>query len=65
MGRSRYYKKKEPIDGANDGASGVGVLMEIARILHTNKIGTGIDIIMLDAEDYGQPDECARPNEER
>ena len=57
-------RKKEPIDGANDGASGVGVLLEIARVLHENKLGTGIDLILLDAEDYGQPDDIAPPNED-
>ena len=44
-----------PIDGANDGASGVGVLMEIARVLNSNPINTGIDIILFDLEDYGAP----------
>ena len=44
-----------PIDGANDGASGVGVLMEIARVLNSNPINTGIDIIFFDLEDYGAP----------
>lgn len=42
-----------PIDGANDGASGVGVLLEIARQLSKTPIETGIDIILFDAEDYG------------
>lgn len=42
-----------PIDGANDGASGVGVLIEIARLLQTNKPNVGVDIIFFDAEDYG------------
>lgn len=44
-----------PIDGANDGASGVGVLMEIARILKNNPINVGVDIILFDLEDYGAP----------
>lgn len=50
-----------PILGANDGASGVGVLMEIARILgqqaakKNNLPNSGIDIILFDAEDYGTP----------
>ncbi len=42
-----------PIDGANDGASGVAVLLEIARHLSEKPIETGIDIIFFDAEDYG------------
>lgn len=45
----------EPIDGANDGASGVGVLLEIARILNLNdKPKIGVDIIFFDGEDYGE-----------
>lgn len=47
--------KNTPIDGANDGASGVGVLLEIARQLSINKPDIGVDIIFFDAEDYGAP----------
>ncbi len=43
----------QPIDGANDGASGVGVLLEIARQLHQMKPEQGIDIIFFDQEDNG------------
>ncbi len=46
----------KPILGANDGASGVGVLLEIARILQTQKPEIGIDIILFDLEDGGTPD---------
>ena len=49
---SNHYK---PIDGADDGASGVGVLLEIARLTGIHGIGIGIDIIFFDAEDYGPP----------
>lgn len=45
-----------PIDGANDGASGVGVLLEIARHLQQQAPALGIDIVFFDAEDYGIPD---------
>jgi Zn-dependent M28 family amino/carboxypeptidase len=48
-------KQKEPILGANDGASGVAVLMEIARLLYLTPVALGVDIILFDAEDYGQP----------
>lgn len=50
---------KKPIDGANDGASGVGVLLEIARTIHTSqqKPEVGVDLIFFDGEDYGQPDD--------
>jgi hypothetical protein len=46
-------KPHKPIDGANDGASGVGVLLEIARHLAANDPGIGVDIIFFDAEDWG------------
>ncbi len=46
---------KLPIIGANDGASGVGVLIEIARHLKKQQPEVGIDIILFDVEDYGTP----------
>lgn len=46
-------KRDLPILGANDGGSGVGVLLEIARILKNQKVSYGIDIILFDGEDYG------------
>ncbi|MDJ1502360.1 M28 family peptidase [Xanthocytophaga agilis] len=51
-------KTKQPIDGANDGASGTGILLEIARVLSTasTKPTVGVDIILFDVEDYGIPD---------
>jgi len=48
-------KRTLPIDGANDGASGVGVLLEIARQLSIKNASIGVDIIFFDAEDYGTP----------
>lgn len=44
---------RKPILGANDGGSGVGVLIEIARQLSLQPTEIGIDIILFDAEDYG------------
>ena len=44
-----------PLLGANDGASGVGVLLEIARQIQKEAPVLGIDIIFFDAEDYGIP----------
>ncbi|MDX2246737.1 MAG: M28 family peptidase [Bacteroidia bacterium] len=49
-------RKDEPIPGANDGGSGVGVLLEIARILGQDSIAIGVDIVFWDAEDYGNSD---------
>lgn len=51
----------DAIDGANDGGSGVGVLLEIARQLSINKPSLGVDIILFDLEDYGQPDNSKFP----
>ena len=48
-------KRTQPILGANDGGSGVGVLLEIARQLNQNPVDVGVDIIFFDAEDWGQP----------
>jgi len=55
-----------PIDGANDGASGVGILLEIARTIHEaqQKPGVGVDMIFFDGEDYGQPDDSGLPYKE-
>lgn len=60
-------RKNEPIDAANDGASGVGVLLEIARNLHEakNKPAVGVDIVLFDLEDHGEPEDYAgehKPN---
>ncbi|MCI5056078.1 MAG: M28 family peptidase [Flavobacteriales bacterium] len=50
-------RKAVPIDAANDGGSGVGVLLEIARAINNSEIKprVGVDIVFFDAEDYGQP----------
>lgn len=45
--------RRKPIDGANDGASGVGVILEIARALKGQADGPGVDILFVDGEDYG------------
>ncbi len=44
----------KPILGANDGASGVGVLLEFARLLKQHKVNYGIDLVFFDGEDYGK-----------
>ncbi len=56
-------RQKEPILGADDGGSGVGVLLEIAKILKENPIeDLGIDIIFFDAEDQGKRGPTEPPN---
>lgn len=48
-------KRNKPIDGADDGGSGVGVLLEIARQLkETPLVNIGLDIVLFDLEDQGQ-----------
>ncbi len=48
--------RKKPVMAANDGASGVGILLEMARLMGKELPNVGVDIIFLDAEDYGQPE---------
>ena len=51
-----------PIDGANDGASGVGVILELASILQMDtSFKIGVDFILFDGEDYGQPENSGFP----
>ena len=53
-------KKDAPFDGANDGASGVGVLLEMARHLGENPASAGVDIILFDGEDWGEKENGSR-----
>ncbi|TAE52434.1 MAG: M28 family peptidase [Bacteroidetes bacterium] len=46
-------RKNQPIPGANDGGSGVAILLEIARHLGKDSLNVGIDLILWDVEDYG------------
>ena len=46
-------ERNQPILGANDGASGVAVLLELANILNKNKPPIGVNLVLFDAEDYG------------
>jgi hypothetical protein len=56
--------RKKPVMAANDGASGVGVLLEMARLMHKNQPTVGVDIVFLDSEDYGQPESAGGQNSE-
>lgn len=55
-----YDNRFQPVPGANDGASGVGVLLEIARQMGlyqdtVGKVKVPVDIVFLDCEDMGTP----------
>ncbi len=49
-------KQGEWIDGANDGASGVAVLLELARVLDSAKLKNEVWLAFFDAEDRGKLD---------
>ncbi len=56
----------KPILGADDGGSGVGVLLELARqISQTPLKGMGVDLVFFDAEDYGDSREHKTEEEQR
>ena len=44
-----------PVMAANDGASGVAVMLEIARLLQSDSLALGVDFVCFDAEDWGIP----------
>lgn len=46
--------RSKPILGANDGGSGVAVLLEVARLLALTRPPVGVDIVLFDGEDYGR-----------
>ena len=47
-------KRNDPIIGANDGASGVAVILELARILNVSPPPIGITLVLFDGEDMGR-----------
>jgi hypothetical protein len=47
-------KRNLPILGANDGASGCGIILELAKVLSRNKVNIGVDLVLFDGEDYGK-----------
>jgi len=47
-------RKEKPILGADDAGSGVGVLMELARVVGKNPLNAGVEIVFFDAEDQGE-----------
>ena len=54
---------RKPVMGANDGASGVAVMMELARIISNDStLNVGVDFVCFDAEDYGVPQWSSAPD---
>lgn len=47
---------RQAIPGANDGGSGVAVLLEMARHIGQNPTAAGVDLIFWDVEDHGNPE---------
>jgi hypothetical protein len=47
-------RRQKPILGANDGASGVAVLLELARAFHAKQPAIGVVMAFFDGEDYGK-----------
>jgi len=47
--------KDKPIDGANDGASGVAVLMELGNLFAEKVPPCNVDVVLVDGEDWGKP----------
>ncbi len=52
--------RNKPIMGANDGASGVAVLLHIAELIHRCPPQIGVDIVLFDGEDYGKEGDLSR-----
>jgi acetylornithine deacetylase/succinyl-diaminopimelate desuccinylase-like protein len=53
-------RRRIPLPGANDGGSGVAVLLEVAELLHRRPPPVGVDLVFLDGEDQGR---ASRPEE--
>ncbi|HYV51064.1 MAG TPA: M28 family peptidase [Dongiaceae bacterium] len=47
-------RRNQPIPGASDGASGVAVLLEVARVMQGETLPRGVDILFADGEDLGR-----------
>lgn len=53
---------RQPVMAANDGASGVAVMLELARAMTTQELNYGVDFVCFDLEDQGTP-QWAEPEE--
>ncbi len=49
-------RRMQAILGANDGASGIAVMLELARLVESLNPAVGVDFICFDLEDYGRPE---------
>jgi hypothetical protein len=49
----------DPVPGANDGGSGVAVLLEVAELLHRRQPAIGVDLVFVDGEDQGRASQPA------
>lgn len=63
-GEQDVSKTNQPLPGANDGGSGVAMILELARVLKANGFDRGIDYLLVDAEDYGVPQSMASFNDD-
>lgn len=53
--------QNQPILGADDGGSGVAVVLAILHSLKNNSSKIGVDVVFFDIEDYGQPENSGLP----
>jgi hypothetical protein len=56
-GSDNLGERQLPVPGANDGASGVGLFVALADALKKVPPTSGVDLLFVDGEDYGQFDE--------
>jgi hypothetical protein len=52
--------RTQPIPGANDGASGVALLIALGDVLKKTPPSVGVDLLFVDGEDYGSFDDPAQ-----
>jgi len=53
--------QNKPIPAANDAGSGVAILMEVAKAIKSQPTQIGVDLVLFDSEDYGQPADSKLP----
>lgn len=51
--RANPPQSNDPVPGANDGASGVALLLGVADALRARPPEVGVDLVFVDGEDYG------------